>query len=186
MQWRKDVGFWSCSDLKHVEAEKDAGAKNNMADSDQKEDQSRKRRRTRSRTKSSQTDEADELQQECCYSCHSVANTLAEINNKLDVALERIKEIEELKERISKLEKENESLKESINYNCIQFVNLKCEAQANFPATAKRMSKLEEGVKFLCKKLSEEPEEWSIKLEGHSRRNNLKFFKIEEQQNETI
>ena len=156
-----------------------------MADSDQKEDQSRKRRRTRSRTKSSQTDEADELQQECCDSCHSVANTLAEINNKLDVALEKIKEIEELKERISKLEKENESLKESTNYNCNQFVDLKCEVQANFPATAKRMSKLEEGVKFLCKKLSEEQER-SIKLESHSRRNNLNFFKIEEQQNETI
>ena len=88
-------------------------------------------------------------------SCHSVANTLAEINNKLDVALKRIKEIEELKERISKLEKETESLKESINYNCNQFVDLKCEVQANFPATVKRMSKLEEGVKFLCKKLSE-------------------------------
>ena len=156
-----------------------------MTDSDQKEDQSRKRRRTRSRTKSSQTDEADELQQECCNSCHSVANTLAEINNKLDVALERIKEIEELKERISMLEKENESLKKSINDNCNQFVDLKCEVQANFPATAKRMSKLEEGVKFLCKKLSEEQER-SLKLESHSRRNNLNFFKIEEQQNETV
>ena len=121
-----------------------------MADSDQKEDQSRKRQRTRSRTKSSQTDEADELQHECCHSCHSVANTLAEINNKLDVALERIKEIEELKERISKLEKENESLKESINYNCNQFVDLKCEVQANFPATVKRMSKLEEGTPNFC------------------------------------
>ena len=99
------------------------------------------------------------------------------------MALERIKEIEELKERISKLEKENESLKESIN--CNQFVDLKCEVQANFPATAKRMSKLEEGVKFLCKELSEEQER-SIKLESHSRRNNLNFFKIEEQQNETM
>ena len=47
------------------------------------------------------------------------------------------------------------------------------------------MSKLEEGVKFLCKKLSEEQER-SIKLESHSRRNNLNFFKIEEQQNETM
>ena len=100
------------------------------------------------------------------------------------MALERIKEIEELKERISKLEKETESLKESINYNCNQFVDLKCEVQANFPATVKRMSKLE-GVKFLCKKLSKEQER-SIKLESHSRRNNLNFFKIEEQQNETM
>ena len=47
------------------------------------------------------------------------------------------------------------------------------------------MSKLEEGVKILCKKLSEEQER-SIKLESHCRRNNLNFFKIEEQQNETM
>ena len=46
------------------------------------------------------------------------------------------------------------------------------------------MGKLE-GVKLLCKKLSEEKER-SIKLESHSRRNNLNFFKIEEQQNETM
>ena len=45
------------------------------------------------------------------------------------------------------------------------------------------MGKLE-GVKLLCKKLSEEKER--IKLESHSRRNNLNFFKIEEQQNETM
>ena len=47
------------------------------------------------------------------------------------------------------------------------------------------MSKLEQGVKFLSKKLSEEQEQ-SIKPESHSRRNNLNFFKIEEQQNETM
>ena len=54
----------------------------------------RKRKRT---TRGSQTDED---------SSNNMAETLAEINRKLDLALARVKEIDEIKEKQHQLEKE--------------------------------------------------------------------------------
>ena len=59
------------------------------------------------------------------------------------------------------------------------------ENQTNFPACAKRLRNLEEGVNVLRKKLLEEQEK-RIKIEGHSRRNNLNFFNIKEEENESM
>ena len=87
-----------------------------MEGSEQKQE-TRKRRRTRS--KGSQTQENDEIgSEECCVGCREMANTLNEINKKLDMALERIKEIDELREKQAALEKENRMLKESVCISC--------------------------------------------------------------------
>lgn len=45
-----------------------------------------------------------------------MANTLAEINRKLDLALAQVNEIEEIKEKQHQLEKENASSRESLDF----------------------------------------------------------------------
>ena len=64
----------------------------------------RKRKRT---TTGSQTDED---------SLNNMAETLAEINRKLDLTLARVEEIEEIKEKQHQSEKENASLRESLEF----------------------------------------------------------------------
>ena len=69
-----------------------------MEESEGNDDAGRKRKRT---TTGSQTDED---------SSNNMAETLAEINRKLDLVLARVQEIEEIKQKQHQLEKENASL----------------------------------------------------------------------------
>ena len=55
-------------------------------------------RKRRKRSKGSQTDNED-CEIEHCHGCKNMADSLAEINSKLDKALSCIKEIEELKQK---------------------------------------------------------------------------------------
>ena len=80
-----------------------------MEGSERKEE---KRRRRRTRSKGSQTEENDDISEECCVSCRTMPTTsLEEINN---VALQRIKEINGIRERQALLKKESRMLKECL------------------------------------------------------------------------
>ena len=81
-----------------------------MKDSEGNDEAGRKRKRT---TTGSQTD---------VDSSKHLVETLEEVNRKLDVALARIKEIQE---KQKELEKENASLKESLKFAWAQFNHLK-------------------------------------------------------------
>ena len=70
------------------------------------EDTNRKRRESGSQTED----------KECCSSCRSMADIIANMNRKLDMVLAQVKEIDELKEKQKRLEKENGSLKESLEF----------------------------------------------------------------------
>ena len=136
-----------------------------MKDSDGNDEAGRKRKRT---TTGSQTDED---------SSKHLAETLEEINRKLDVALARIKEIQEKQQE---LEKENASLKESLAFchNSIKDLTKRVETQET------ALSKLTKDVNTMSKTVTFERER-AIKLESHSRRNNLIFYNIPEEENES-
>ena len=131
---------------------------------------SRKRKRT---TQGSQTD--DELLT-AGETNPSMAATLTEINRKLDIALAGIKEIEELKEKQRILEKENSDLRESLEFAHKSIVTLTEKADAQ----QKTLSTLTESVNKLTQAVDVEKER-AVKLESHSRRNNLIFYNIPEE-----
>ena len=78
------------------------------------------------------------------------------------------------------MEKVNADLEKSLEFahESIKFLTARVDAQA------KTISELEKGVNNLTKSVSFEKER-AIKLESHSRRNNLIFYGIPEQVNET-
>lgn len=135
---------------------------------------SRKRKRT---TQGSQTD--DELLT-AGETNPSMAATLTEINRKLDIALAGIKEIEELKEKQRILEKENSDLRESLEFAHKSIVTLTEKADAQ----QKTLSTLTESVNKLTQAVDVEKER-AVKLESHSRRNNLIFYNIPEERQES-
>ena len=133
--------------------------------------ESRKRRR---RSKGSQTegDEEDPTPPPCC-GCSETLNT---INEKLDQALSAIKEIHTLKVQVSELQSKNNHLEESLNFAHSEIDNLK-----------NRLEDLEETISYHQQDVRSLHEEMKlekargVKLESHSRRNNLRFFNIPEQ-----
>lgn len=142
------------------------------------EDTSRKRIR---RERGSQTDEEETSKSDRDESNSRVnmAATLAEINRKLDLALARIKEIDEIKEKQHQLEKENTDLKESLEFahKSIKTLTDRVDTQQ------KELSKLTKGVNGLDQAANLK-KECTIRLESHSRRNNLIFYNIHEEQQE--
>ena len=110
-----------------------------------------------------------------------MADTLAVINSKLDKALNCIKEIEDLKQKQSNLEEKNKELESSLNFAHDSVEALKKElAMQNLV-----IEELKEGVKSLTKQAKEEKQR-VVNIEGHSRRNNLTFFNIPEQKDESF
>ena len=135
-----------------------------MKDSEGNDEAGRKRKRT---TTGSQTDED---------SSKHLVETLEEINHKLNVALARIKEIQG---KQKELEKENASLKESL-----EFAHNKKEITKRVETEETALSKLTKDVNAMSKTVTFKREH-AIKLEGHSRRNNLIFYNISEEENES-
>ena len=82
-----------------------------------KENQGRKRPR---KTAGSQTDDDNPS-----YSCLNIAATIEAINQKLDLALSRFQEIDDLKENKKDLQKENIDLKESLSFMHKEIAELK-------------------------------------------------------------
>ena len=128
-------------------------------------------RKRRKRSKGSQT-----CHEECCGTCHNMADSIAAIKEKLDKALDCIQEIEGFKKKQSCLEERNNELETSLEFahSSITALNKKVDAQD------KAIKQLQEGVKSLTKQVEEEKQR-SVKLESHSRRNNLNIFIIPEE-----
>lgn len=108
------------------------------------------------------------------------ADLIATIKEKLDKALNYIQEIEGLKQKQSCLEERNMKLETSLEFahSSITEVNKKIDAQD------KAIKQLQ-GVKSLTKQVNEEKQR-SVKLESHSCRNNLYFFNIPEEKDESF
>ena len=146
------------------------GEKEKMKD-ETKEEQRRKRGR---KTAGLQTDEDTP---NC--SCHNMAATIEAINKKLDLALSRFQEIDDLKEKVNDLQKENN--KTSLNNAHEEIAELKKLSKAQEAA----IEVLTKGVKDLQAIVNVEKEH-AIKLESHSRRNNLNLFGIPEEAEESF
>ena len=147
------------------------------------EEQRRKRRR---KSKTSQTDDEtsncncqnmDETLQEIKQKL-DLAST-EEIKQKLDLALSKFAEIDEFKRKIKDLEEEKDSLQESLKNAHEEIDDLKEQSKAQ----GKAIGELKKGVKDLTRNANSEKER-AIKLESHSRRNNLNFFNIPEESKE--
>ena len=95
----------------------------------------------------------------------------------MDVALGRIKEIQE---KQKELEKENASLTESLEFahNSIKEITKRVETEET------ALSKLTKDINTMSKTVTFERER-VLKLESHSRRNNLIFHNITEEENES-
>ena len=132
--------------------------------------QGRKRARETTGSQSSQTDEDSHS-----CSCHNMAATIEAINQKLDLALSRFQEIDDLKEKLTDLQKENNDLKDSLSNAHTEIAEFK-KAIAAQEGTIQALQK---GVSGLQKDVKSEKER-AIRLESHSRRNNLNFFNIPE------
>ena len=104
-----------------------------------------------------------------------MATTIEAINQKLDLALSRFQEIDDLKENLKDLQKENIDLKESLSFAHKEIAELK--EISKFQEGA--IKALQIGVKGLPKDVKMERER-AIRLESHSRRNSLNFFGIPE------
>ena len=127
-----------------------------MKESEGNDETGRKRKRT---TTGSQRDED---------SSNNMAKTLAEINRKLDLALARVQEIEEIKQKQHQLEKENASLRESLDFAHQSIKDLTERAKAQ----KKALSELTKDVHKLTQTATFKRER-AIKLESHSRKTTL-------------
>ena len=143
--------------------------------SEEQREQRRKRRR-KSRTGGSQTDDENS---NC--SCLNMAATLEEINQKLDLALSKFAEIDDLKSKIKGLQEENGSLQESLTNAHDEIDDLKEQNKIQ----DKTIKELKKGVEDLTRNANSEKER-AIKLESHSRRNNLNFFNIPEEKEDSF
>ena len=149
-----------------------------MADQQGSEVPETGRKRARRKESGSQTE--DNEVNESCGGCRNMADTIIEMNRKLDLVLARMEEIDAIKEKQKQLEKVNAGLQKSLEFahESIKILAARVDAQA------RTISELEKGVNNLTKSASLEKER-AIKLESHSRRNNLIFYGIPEEVNET-
>ncbi|KAK3739167.1 hypothetical protein QZH41_007996 [Actinostola sp. cb2023] len=144
-------------------------------------DESKAKRKRRRRSKGSQTDtDKDDMSQED-MSCSATCQEMFEkINEKLDLTLAAISEIESLKVKVKDLEQKSQDLEHTLVFAQGEIEEL----QNNIKNMADTMDIMQKDVEQLSSDLARENSR-SIKLEGHSRRNNLRFYNIPETPNET-
>ena len=102
---------------------------------------------------------------------------IAEMNRKIDLALAQIVEIDDIKEEQKQLENTNADLEKSLEFAHESISKL----LERVVAQEKTISELEIGLNELSKSVNFEKER-AIKLESHSRRNNLKLSPISKYQ----
>ena len=85
-----------------------------MADQAGNEAQGTSRKRARRKESGSQTEDNEST--EGCGGCRNMADTISEMNRKLDLVLARIQEIDEIKEKQKQLEKVNAELEKSLEF----------------------------------------------------------------------
>ena len=140
------------------------------------------RKRTRG---GSQTDEEDatgiHTYRQPCGQCSVATNLrLSSIEEKLNLLLSVLPELENYKSRINQLEEENKSLQTSLQYAHAQIKDLK--AKANVAESQQQKTNADQGlINSKLKELQRRP----IKLECHSRRGNLNFFGVKEGEHES-
>ena len=128
--------------------------------------------RMRARRKESGSQTEDKVN-EGCGGCRNMADTIIEMNCKLDLVLVRREEIDAINEKQKQLEKVNADPQKSLEFahESIKILAARVDTQA------RTISELEKGVNNLTKSASLEKER-VIKLESHSQRNNLIFYGI--------
>ena len=135
--------------------------------------------RKRTREGSSQTDEEDKSDQHHKHGCKKCLETtnsrLSGIEEKLNMLLTVLPELETYKKRITLLEEENKTLQTSIEHSQAEIEDLKAIVHdVNLKQGAANTSS--ERIKSDLKELHCR----HVKLECHSRRGNMKFFGITE------
>ena len=138
------------------------------------------RRKKRKRSKGSQASEENESAACSCHDCASMAHSIASLGKRLDKALRCIQEIESLKQEQSDLEIKNKELEGSLDFANSKIASL----EKKVADQDKAIGELKGGVKALTKQAEEEKQR-AVKLHSHNRRNNLSFFNIPEQEDET-
>ena len=135
------------------------------------------RRKKRMRAEGSQTDDEalsdGEQHEQGCSMCNKKLN---DVQGKLDKLLSVLPEIQDLKIQVAKLEKEKEELRASLESTQAEVEGLKEQASvtaATLKITTGKIVKLEE------------PERRVVKQECFNRRNNIKFFGISDNEQES-
>ena len=156
-----------------------------MSDVQSNRNDKKERGRKRTREGSSQTDEEDATENHICrQSCEqckdSTNERLISIEEKLNMLLVVLPELENYKSRINQLEEENKSLQTSLQNAQTEIEDLKAlvngvDSQQRNTNTAQE--RIEKELNELRRR--------HVKLECHSRRGNLKFFGLKERENES-
>ena len=139
----------------------------------------KERGRKRTREGSSQTDEEDATEYHGCRQSCTMNATLSSIEEKLNMLLGVLPELENYKIRISQLEEENKSLQASLQNAQEEIDDLKT-LTSSLESQQQNINITREGVEKDINELRRR----HVKLECHSRRGNLKFFGVKERLNE--
>ena len=134
------------------------------------------RKRTRG---GSQTDEED-CRQACGHCSDATNSRLSSFEEKLNLLLSVLPELENYKSRINQLEEENKSLQTSLEYAQAEIEDLRTKTNDS----ESRQQKINADQERINKELKE-LQRRHIKLECHSRRSNLKFFGVSERERES-
>jgi len=141
-----------------------------------KEEVRESRKRKRIRECGSQTDEEGAGEEEHNHGCTMCSKKLDGIQEKLDKVLSMLPEIKQLQAKVVKLEKEKNDLKESLELSQAEIAELKNEAASTVTKLAAASDKIAK---------VDELERRLIKQECHNRRNNIKFFGIQDDDHES-
>lgn len=133
----------------------------------------------RPREGSSQTDEEDATEDTSTRDA-TISARLSSIEDKINLLLTVLPELESYKSRINQLEEENKSLRKSLENAHEEIDDLKTSASS----AESQQQKLSADQERMNQELSELRRR-HIKLECHSRRGNLKFFGVMEREGET-
>ena len=119
--------------------------------------------RKRARRKESGSQTEDNKVNESCGSCRNMADSIIEMNRKLDLVLAQMEEINKFKEKQKQFEKVNADLEKSLEFahESIKILTVRVDAQA------KTISELEKGVNNFTKSASFE-KECAITLESQA------------------
>ena len=143
------------------------------------EDAGKSRNESRSKkrlcARGSQTDNELLSESEREHGCSACNLKLSDIQSKLDKMLSILPEIQGLKNRVKELEEEKQMLKESLELTQVEVEKLKSDAsatEAKLTSTTEKISKVDELERRL------------VKQECFNRRNNIKFFSINDREQE--
>ncbi|KAJ7384814.1 hypothetical protein OS493_019491 [Desmophyllum pertusum] len=129
------------------------------------------RRRKRIRQRGSQTDDEMASEGQAQHGCTTCNSKLDSIEEKLDQVLLIMPGIENLRARITQLEEDKQSMKQSLEFTQAEVRDLKSQVKS----TTEELAAVKEKIVKL-----DELERRIIKQECFNRRNNIKFFGIKD------